>query len=139
MVVNVVRLKAGVSLARVTPGLIRILGALDQVARDAGVDLEISCGNEGHPPTDVHTLGLAVDVSVHGLLVDQLLDVRGRLQRALGTLFTVLYERPDKPVDARLLVITYLNAGATAPHFHIQVKNGVDYPPAAAAPSSVSV
>lgn len=136
---NAVTLKPGVTFAIVTPGLIRILGALDQVSRDMRLDLVISCGNEAHPPGDVHTLGRACDVSVHNLSVEQLLEVRGRLMTILQNYFTVLYERADTAPDARLAVIAYINAGATAPHLHLQVKNGASFPPIATTTTPAAV
>src|SRR4051812_38307532 len=41
---------------------LRILGALDQNARRLRLDVIITCGAEGHPPDDPHTLGEAFDV-----------------------------------------------------------------------------
>jgi hypothetical protein len=136
---NVVRVKPGCQFAPIAPGGFRILAALDTVARAAAVDLEITCGSEGHPPDDEHTRGIAYDVHVGGFTVDQVLDLRRRLQLELGPLFTVLYERPDAPPDPRLAVIAYINPHATAPHFHVQVKRGTVYPPAAAIAPTVTV
>lgn len=129
---NVVHVKPGVRFDLITPGAVRMLGALDAVARIVGVDLTITSGTDSHPPTDVHARGLAYDVSVAGLTVDQILDIRHQLQVELGAGFTVLYESAVTPADARLQVIVYLDPHATAPHFHVQVKNGTVYPPIAA-------
>jgi len=126
---NVVRVKPGCQFSPLAPGGVRILSALDQVARLLGRDLEITCGSEAHPPTDPHTRGEAFDVSVHDLSIDQVLDVRHELQLELGSGFTVLYEVPTAPTDPRLQVVAFVNAGATAPHIHVQVKNGFSYPP----------
>lgn len=136
---NVVRVKPGCLFAIVAPGGVRILGACDQVARDAGVDLEISCGTEGHLADDPHTKGEAYDVSVHGFSVDEVLDVRSRLMQQLGARFTVLYEEHEKPTDPRLAAICYVDKNATAPHLHVQVKNGVSYPPSVSVPGAAAV
>lgn len=127
---NVVRVKAGVKFDRIAAGGFHILAAFDQVARDAGVDLEIICGTEGHDERDPHPRGEAYDVSVHHFDVEHILDVRARLVRQLGPLFTVLYECPTHQTDPRLATIAYVNEHATAPHFHVQVKIGQIYPPA---------
>lgn len=136
---NVVRVKPGCRFDGLAPGGIRILGALDTVARAVGLDLVISCGTEGHAPGDPHTLGDAVDVSVHALNVDQVIVVRTQLLALLGPHFTVLYERPDHPTEPRLAAIAYVNPAATAPHLHIQVKRGETYPPSVAVPGTAAV
>lgn len=136
---NVVRVKAGTRFDIIAPGGFRILSVADDVAREAGVDLEITCGTEGHAIADPHTKGQAYDFSVYGFDVEHVLDVRARFIAKLGQLFTVLYERPDKAPDVRLAAIAYVNPLATAPHIHVQVKNGVTYPPLVSVPSSTAV
>lgn len=136
---NVVRVKAGVKFDRLAPAGVRILSAADQVARECGVDLEITCGTEGHAADDPHTLGEAFDFSVRNFDVDHILDVRERLMRGLGQLFTVLYERPDHPTDKRLAVIAYVNSKASAPHLHVQRKTGTLYPPQIVAANPTTV
>lgn len=133
---NVVRVKPGCQFAVLAPAGIRILGAADVVARRVGVDLEVSCGSEGHAPDDPHTLGEAFDFSVHGFGVDQVLRVRADLMDNLGSAFTVLYECPSTPADLRLATIAYINAGATAPHLHVQRRNRTVYPPIATTPTT---
>lgn len=135
---NVVISKPGVKFDRILPAGFRILAALVLVARDFGHSLEITCGTEGHGPNDPHTLGEGYDVHVAGFSADQVIDLRGRLISELGAAFTVLYECPSTPADVRLATIAYINAGATAPHFHLQRRNGTLYPPIAA-PSTKAV
>src|SRR6266853_1023663 len=128
---NVVRVKPGVSFDVIAPGGFRILEALGFVARRCARDLTISCGSEDHPADDPHTRGEAFDVSVAALDIPSIVMVRAELVVQLGPAFTVLYESPTKPTDPRLQLIVYMNAGATAPHLHVQVKKGTAYPPIA--------
>jgi hypothetical protein len=136
---NVVRVKPGVSFDTIAPGGFRILEALNTVARRCARDLEITCGTEDHPADDPHTHGEAYDVSVAALDVPSIVMVRAELIVQLGPAFTVLYESPTKPTDPRLQLIVWLNAGATAPHIHVQVKKGTVYPAIAASPAAATV
>lgn len=131
--VHVVWCRDSVKWLHLAPAGIRILGAIDRTAQQCGLDLVITCGTEGHPLGDPHTLGEAVDVSVKEMDVPTLLAVRDFLQLTLGPLFTVLYECPALPTDPRLQGIVYVNAQATAPHFHLQRKKGTLFPPPAKA------
>lgn len=126
---SVVHAKPTVQLGLPAPAGFRILSAIDQATVLCGVDLVLSCGREGHGPADPHTLGEAYDVSVKDLTADQILRVHATLQRLLGPLFTVLYETPRPPTDARLTGIATINAQATAPHVHVQRKTGTIFPP----------
>ncbi|WP_460292378.1 hypothetical protein, partial [Bacillus cereus] len=58
----VVRLKPGVKLDGLAPAGIRILAAIDAAAQVLKRDLTVTCGTEGHPPTDPHTCGEALDL-----------------------------------------------------------------------------
>jgi hypothetical protein len=127
---NIVRVKPGVRFDVITAAGLRLLAAIVQAAVDARVDLTISCGSDAHGPDDPHTHGDAYDVSVRDLTVDQILDLRHSLQSSLRDGFTVLYETPTPPADPRLAVIAYENPRATAPHVHVQLRNGWTYPPA---------
>lgn len=129
---NVVISKPGVKFDRILPAGFRIIKALGVVALESGHTLEITCGTEDHGPNDPHTLGEAYDVRAAGFSADQVIDLRRRLISELGAAFTVLYECPSTPADFALATIAYLNAGATAPHFHLQRRNGTMYPPIAA-------
>lgn len=126
---GVVRVKRGVKFTIIRPAGFRILAAIDTTAMMVGRDLEITCGTEGHAPTNPHTLGEAYDVGVRGLSVADIVRVKDVLRSALGPSFTVLYECPELPADGMLARIATVNELATAPHFHIQRKRGTVYPP----------
>ena len=119
-----------------TPCQARLITAIDLCARLLGVELTLTCGREGHIVTDPHTRGLALDVSVANLAMDQIDKAYFYLRSVLGDLFTVLYEVPTEPADPRLKAIAFLNAQATAPHFHVQRKKGTSFPPALASSPS---
>lgn len=124
------RTKAGVEFAQIQAGGFRLLGALEATAREMGRILTITCGTEGHGPTDPHTRGLAYDVSVLGMAPDDLVLLRAHLMEALpADLFTVLYEVPQLPGPGVLQAIATLNTRASAPHLHLQVRKGTVYPP----------
>ncbi len=125
-----VRFKDGVKLDPMTPALARILAALDIAARWRGHDLTVTCGREGHPLTDPHTRGQAIDVRVLDLSPDDVLKLFQYLRALLGDLFTILYEVPATPVNGGLKNIATVNPKATAAHFHVQVSKHVGaYPP----------
>lgn len=124
-----VRVKNGVRVDPMTPALARMLAALDTAARWRGHDLTVTCGREGHPPTDPHTLGKALDVRVLDLSPDDTLKIYQYLRALLGDLFEVLYETPTTPTLGALKNIATINPRASGPHFHTQVKIGVVYPP----------
>ena len=114
---------------RIAAARFRILSALDRATELMSTDLLITCGTDSHPVSDPHTTGEAYDVSVATLAPNQIVNLKHLLEEDLGTLFTVLYETPTKPVDSRLAPIAYVNKGATGPHLHIQRKKGMIYPP----------
>lgn len=124
-----VRFKSGVRVDPMTPALARIICNLDMAARIVGVELTVTCGRESHGAGDPHTLGKALDVRAADLTPEKIIQNYHYLQSVLGELFTVLYEVPTAPVNGALNNIAYVNADATAPHFHIQLKKGVEYPP----------
>lgn len=111
------------------PAGFRILAALDGATKVMGQDLWLTCGCEGHPPTDPHTLGEAFDLSVQGLSPARVVKLRDLLLQTLGMRFTVLYEVPHTPNDVTLAGIAYVNPDATGPHIHIQRAKGTTYPP----------
>ncbi len=80
-------------------------------------------------PVGVQWLPLAVDVRTLDIAPDKIVQAYNYLTSILGALFTVLYEVPSMPANGALQTIAYINAGATAPHFHVQVKKGHTYPP----------
>ncbi len=130
---GVVRTKDGVTFARIAPGGFEILSALVTVAGMQTADLEVTCGTEGHTSPDPHVRGEAYDLSIAGLDGDQILALCQRLAATLGFKFTVLYEVPSlgqslAPSGGQSNPHLYVNAGATAPHIHLQVKIGQTYP-----------
>lgn len=124
-----VRFKDGVRCDPLTPTLAHLLWALDCAARIHGTDLTVTCGREDHDPGDPHTRGAALDVRVADLSPDKVLAVYKYLASTLGADFTVLYEAPNKPMDATLAKIVYVNASATAAHLHLQPRKFTVYPP----------
>ena len=129
MTISCVRFKSSVVLDPMTPTLARLLCAVDMTARMMGVDLTVSCGREGHGPTDPHTLGAALDISVFNLTPDLIVRSLNYMQAGLGELFYMQYEVPGTPVNGALKNIAVINPQATAPHFHVQAKKGTVYPP----------
>lgn len=111
-------------------GGLRILVALAHAARQTAWDWRISCGTEGHPPTDPHSRGEAYDLSL-ATFPDTAAIVAAYhdLKADLGAAFTVLFEVPYLQTDSALASIAYVNADATARHFHIQVRKGTTYSP----------
>lgn len=129
--------KPGVEFAVIAEGGAVILKALARQARLSSWDWVISCGTEGHPETDPHTRGCAYDVSLANFPNSQsIARAHAALRLELGATFTVLFETPYPTIDPDLAPIAYLNADATARHFHIQVKRGLSYPPAEEGPLS---
>lgn len=102
-----------------------MLAALEDASALIKVDLVVTCGREGHPPTDPHTRGLALDVRSRNLGEGQISVVYDRLRLRLGPCWTVLYEVKTKPAGALLRAIAYVNPGASAPHFHLQLRKGL--------------
>lgn len=129
---NVVRLKTGVSFPVLAPAGVRILAAVDAVSRQLATDLTITSGGEarGRKPTDPHSTGEAVDLSVSGLTPGQIVKLKAALEQQLGPAFTVLYETPSAPLDTALAAVAYINPDATATHVHVQRKRATVWPPA---------
>lgn len=126
-------LKPGVDLNGLTPAGGRILAVVAVAPLILGHDLTITCGREGHGPDDPHSLGSGIDCRSVGLTADQKLAFWKYASQQLGTeFFTVLYEVPtlDGETDQRLRDIAYVNAGASAEHFHLQIRKGVTFPSA---------
>lgn len=133
--VYVVRLKDGVSFARLLPAGVRILSAIDDATSWLQCDLTISCGNEGHGPLDPHTLGEAADVSVLLLSPAKIIALLNGLRVHLGRAFYAQYETHSAPNDPQLRAIVVVNPAATAPHIHIQRAKGTVFPPPADSPA----
>lgn len=127
---GVLRCKPGVEFGVIAPGGFRILGALEATARILEQDITITAGTNDHA-TGRHPFGEAYDVSVSGMAPSAIKKMHRHLQQLLGDGFTVLYEVPVMPQDTDLRSIAYVNADATGPHFHIQVRKASEYPPRA--------
>lgn len=101
-----------------------ILDALQLASESLGIDLVITCGQEGHPLTDPHTEGRAY-------------DVRSRdLTDKSGVLFAIMRAFNDGPLagkDGGLVTDHYFgwleNAGQADEHFHVQVRRGASSTP----------
>lgn len=127
---GVVRFAAGVVITGCpSPAQIRMLGAFDAVARSMGKDIIVTCGEEGHPPIDPHTLRKAFDIRVRDLDPPDQVELWKRLKVELGTRWTVLFESPILPDDPVVRDIVYVNPQASGPHIHCQPMKGTDYPP----------
>lgn len=126
---NCVRVKDGVRFATIAPGGFHILAALDTVAERLHRDLEITSGTDSHALPDPHAWGGAYDISVRGFDVPTICMLVVQLRGMLGPGFTAFYESPTPADDPRLFNLIYTNPHATAPHVHVQVKNGSPYPP----------
>ncbi len=118
---NCVTWKDGAVWTVPTSAGVHILSALDRAASLCRVDLQVTAGTNDHVLPDPHAQGLAFDVSVKGFDASMINMIRNYLNTTLGAEFTVLYECPSKPTDIGLANIAYINAGATAPHFHVQL------------------
>lgn len=126
-----------IQLNRLAPAGFRILSVIDQAALLCKTSLRITCGTEGHAPTDPHTLGQAVDIGATEFPPPLVMALHDALSRLLGPAFTVLYECPTRPGDPVLRQIAYVNPTATAPHFHCQPVKGTTWPPDVATSATV--
>ncbi len=105
---------------------VRILSAYDQGARLLGVPLTVTSGRDAHT-TGSHPKGLALDIRTENLSEAQTLTLFNFVRKTLGPDFTVLYERKAKTAGV-LGPITTVNANATAPHIHAQLRIGSSFP-----------
>jgi len=122
-----VRFKDGVTLGDPpTSCQVRILAVYDQAARMLGSDLTVTSGRDSHT-TGSHPKGLALDLRTADLSEAQTLTAFNFIRKTLGPDFTVLYERRT-PIAGVLDSITTLNAGASAPHIHAQLRIGAAWP-----------
>lgn len=126
----VVRVKANVEFAVISPAGFALLAAIHAAAQHFGMDLTITCGTEGHPDIDPHTTGAAYDLSVQGLNDPQIIDLVLFLRETLGPRFYVTYETPNDPRQALVIAdVAVRNLHATAPHLHLQRRKNTTYPP----------
>ena len=126
--------KAGVILTPWTDVSSVLHTAITLASGTCGWPIVITCGTEGHGPTDPHTRGAARDIHTLDWTPLQILQTVAALQLALhqvvpGIRFTVLYESAARPVDSQLAAMYYANPGASAPHIHVQLAIGEVYPP----------
>ena len=136
---GVLRHRATARFDLIAPAGFEMLCALVDAASHLGEDLTITCGTDGHAATDPHTLGAAYDVSVRLFPPTFQQRLILYLRTALGSSFTVLYECPTMPTDPGLAAIAYVNPAATGVHCHLQLKNGMTYPPRPPAPVPTAV
>ncbi len=117
-------------LHRLLPSGVRLLAALDRVAQADGIVLELTCGNEGHPPEDPHTLGKALDVSsrTHG-------STAAKVDILKAVLAEVLDDGTDKlePLSPLQFATRYFfgqieDLDGPNEHFHLQQRKGRDWP-----------
>ncbi len=106
----------------------RIIGALEEDAREIGKDIFVTSVEDSHSLTDPHTLKRAFDIRTRDRTALETYELFNRLKDKLGYKFTVLYEAPSKPTDPMLAIIWYPNSHPTGPHIHIQLKIGYEYP-----------
>lgn len=113
----------GASLDGLQAAGLRILSSADTCARVLGVRIRITCGTEGHGPSDPHSRGVGLDFGTRDLTTDQILDFVQAMQTLLPRdEFTVLLETPAPFHDGRLASVQYVNPHATAPHLHVQLR-----------------
>lgn len=127
---GVVRFKDGVTLLP-TSATARLLGVLDTLARASDDDLTVTCGSDGHPETDPHTRGKAVDIRVHGQTHDEISALLRAIvvglngsEEGLTILPTVSLEHWATP----LWFGQWEAPGQPNEHLHIQVRRGLPFP-----------
>jgi hypothetical protein len=122
-----------VTMDPMTEALLYLVGVLGQTVSRCGVSLVITCAREGHPATDPHSRGQALDVSVHNLSAPMIVRVKGFIESLLGPTWTVLFECPPTAAptvdEPQLVGIATINPGASARHIHMQPKKGTAWPP----------
>lgn len=123
----VVRCLDSVKLDPMTPALVRLLSVLEQAAQTLKRDLVVTCGREGHAPTDPHSRGLALDVRTRDIADGPLIALLAFLRERLGPAWTVLYEVPVRPAGVRGQG-AWVNPKASAEHCHIQPVKGTSWP-----------
>lgn len=117
--IPVVRLKEGVQFTgpkclNLTPGMIRMLSVLDQVAGILGQDLWITaaCNGVHSGPDDPHYLGKALDVRSKNLADPH--KALSYFNSFLGTAYFYVFLEDE---------------GTDNVHFHMQIRKGIEYPP----------
>jgi hypothetical protein len=107
-----------------------ILGALGRAALSLSFDVTVTCGTEGHPPEDPHSLGNAFDVRSHGLSAackQSLLSLVVGYLAELDTPHVALV--PTSGGLASPAFFGFLEQPDTEQeHFHFQVRHGRTFP-----------
>lgn len=130
---NGVRFKDGVlPITTLAPAGVRLLGALDVIARRLGHDLVVTCADKEHTASDPHSTGEAFDVRTH--------DLDETLRAALlHELMIELSASPmgDTPAPVPGIALENLataqfyaqieNPGQPNEHLHAQRRNGRVY------------
>lgn len=123
----IVQAIAGVKITG-SPEQCHMIWAFDTEAKVSKLPITITCGEEGHAQDDPHTKRKAFDIRTKDRQPTEIRELYFALKALLGFKWTVLYEVPQKPNDILLADIAVVNPKATAPHIHVQVKIGHEYP-----------
>lgn len=106
----------------IAPAGFALLGALDNASEPD--DLVITCGSEGHPPDDPHTLGKAYDVRSHTFTDEQKQGILLTVMNYLGT--------PIRDISGGYITEKFFgwleSPGTPNEHFHFQLRHGASYP-----------
>lgn len=124
--------KDGVDLNGMTLAGARILAVVAVAPLVLGFDITITCGREGHPPTDPHTLGSALDLRTADKTSLQIRAMYKYFGSQLGAeFFTTLYEVPlhERPsLDPLLVDYVYTPSNPDEQHLHLQRRINTHYP-----------
>lgn len=102
------RVKEGVQF-KLTKAGGRIICALDFACRELKMDLTVTCGSDGHPPEDPHTLGEAFDIRTHDI------DSDATKQALIRVIMSYLR-------DGSTDVVTPTSIGLATTHFYAQLE-----------------
>lgn len=127
--IHVTRHKPSVRFALIAPAGFRILAAIDALPATIGRDVYLSCGTEGHPPTDPHSTGEAFDISVMGWTGAEIETALRTLRGTLGSAFYAQYEVTSTANDLTPSRLAVVNPAASGSHVHVQRAKSTIYPP----------
>lgn len=121
--------KAGCETHQIAPSGVRILAALDTVARTVLLhDLIITCGTDSHGPDDPHSKGMAFDVRSHDLTPTQKTQCLAAVMHELSEGMS----DPVLPKDGGFVTHKFFgwleHPSADNEHYHFQLRNGMVYP-----------
>lgn len=120
--------KNDVKFAHISPAGFRLLWAIGCLPDNLKRDVQITCGTEGHPITDPHSLGSAYDIGVTGWSDQNIIDAVSALRQLLGSAFYIQFEVPSATtLSPALRALAVVNPAATAPHIHTQRAKGTIY------------